>query len=59
MAAFGGGPGGGRGRGRGPGDAGRGRGSGGPPSLFGPSDWNCPMLVFYALAAIKLIQYPV
>lgn len=43
MAAFGGGPGGGRGRGRGPGDAGRGRGSGGPPSLFGPSDWNCPM----------------
>lgn len=39
-----GGAGGGRGRGRGPGaDAGRGRGPGGPPGLFGPNDWNCPM----------------
>ncbi|KAG6545553.1 hypothetical protein Mapa_013155 [Marchantia paleacea] len=39
-----GGVGGGRGRGRGPGtDAGRGRGPGGPPGLFGPNDWNCPM----------------
>ncbi|KAL2610254.1 hypothetical protein R1flu_028827 [Riccia fluitans] len=40
----GGGTGGGRGRGRGAGaDAGRGRGPGGPPGLFGPNDWNCPM----------------
>ncbi|KAL3695549.1 hypothetical protein R1sor_009625 [Riccia sorocarpa] len=40
----GGGMGGGRGRGRGAGaDAGRGRGPGGPPGLFGPNDWNCPM----------------
>ncbi|CAM6045734.1 unnamed protein product [Sphagnum compactum] len=41
----GGGMGGGRGRGRGPPDAGSkgGRGPGGPPGLFGPNDWNCPM----------------
>ncbi|CAK9219196.1 unnamed protein product [Sphagnum troendelagicum] len=41
----GGGLGGGRGRGRGPPDAGSkgGRGPGGPPGLFGPNDWNCPM----------------
>lgn len=40
----GGGAGGGRGRGRGGSDAGRGgRGPGGPPGLFGPNDWNCPM----------------
>ena len=35
-----------RGRSRGANDAGgRGRGSGGPPGLFGPNDWNCPMYV--------------
>ncbi|KAJ7560719.1 hypothetical protein O6H91_04G142100 [Diphasiastrum complanatum] len=41
----GGGMGGGHGRGRGASDmsAGRGRGPGGPPGLFGPNDWNCPM----------------
>ncbi|KAJ7297762.1 hypothetical protein O6H91_Y037300 [Diphasiastrum complanatum] len=39
-----GGMGGGRGRGRGAPDvSGRGRGPGGPPGLFGPNDWNCPM----------------
>lgn len=35
-----------RGRIRGANDAcGRGRGSGGPPGLFGPNDWSCPMYV--------------
>eukprot|EP00252_Welwitschia_mirabilis_P027144 TRINITY_DN9215_c0_g1_i2.p1 TRINITY_DN9215_c0_g1~~TRINITY_DN9215_c0_g1_i2.p1 ORF type:complete len:457 (-),score=129.99 TRINITY_DN9215_c0_g1_i2:123-1493(-) len=34
---------GGRGRGRGNIDSGRGRGVGGPPGLFGPNDWPCPM----------------
>ncbi|XP_057861299.1 transcription initiation factor TFIID subunit 15 [Cryptomeria japonica] len=38
-----GGMGGGRGRGRGNSESGRGRGVGGPPGLFGPNDWPCPM----------------
>lgn len=38
-----GGMGGGRGRGRANSDSGRGRGVGGPPGLFGPNDWPCPM----------------
>ncbi|CAM6086054.1 unnamed protein product [Calypogeia fissa] len=42
-AGGGGGAGSGRGRGRGAPDAARGRGPGGPPGLFGPNDWNCPM----------------
>ncbi|KAI5063099.1 hypothetical protein GOP47_0021646 [Adiantum capillus-veneris] len=44
-AGGGGGFGGGRGRGRrGGADGGdRGRGPGGPPGLFGPNDWTCPM----------------
>ncbi len=39
------GGGGGRGQGCEPPDAGSkgGRGPGGPPGLFGPNDWNCPM----------------
>lgn len=37
------GGGGGRGRGRGSGESGRGRGVAGPPGLFGPNDWPCPM----------------
>lgn len=47
LAVGGGITGGGRGRSRGANDAcGRGgRGSGGPPGLFGPNDWNCPMYV--------------
>lgn len=45
VLAIGGGTGCGRSRGRGSGDLGcrSGRGPGGPPGLFGPNDWNCPM----------------
>lgn len=43
AGSSGGGGGGGRGRGRGTNDPGRGRGVGGPPGLFGPNDWSCPM----------------
>lgn len=45
FPAIGGGLGCSRTRGRGPGDTGcrSGRGAGGPPGLFGPNDWNCPM----------------
>ncbi|KAL8141961.1 hypothetical protein V2J09_014993 [Rumex salicifolius] len=44
IGASGGGGGGGRGRGRGAPDAsGNARAATGPPALFGPNDWSCPM----------------